>query len=141
MGNHAQSTNQPTYTTMGTRLYPQADNATLEALCGAPAGAWEKMEEIVAKYDSEQTEEAFNAQDAEFEQNAGAGDCYDFHLYGWGKLNSLQYAAIAKYCPDQEPWGGETTDPEAINALIRHLSHGWNLAMLHRNKITGLSWG
>lgn len=126
---------------MGTRLYPQADNATLEALCGAPAGAWAKMEEIVAKYEFQHTEEAFRAQDEEFESNAGTDDCYHFQLYGWGKLNSEQYADIAKYCPEEEPWGGSTTDPEAINALIRHLSHGWNLAMIHRNKITGLSWG
>jgi hypothetical protein len=125
---------------MGTRLYPIADNATLEALCGAPAGAWEKMEEIVSTF-SEQTEEAFRAQDSAFEQNEGTGDCYDFQLYGWGKLNSQQYAAIAKHCPDQEPWGGSTTDPEAINAILGQLRHGLNLAMIHRNKITGLGWG
>ena len=131
---------------MGTRLYPQADNATLEALCGAPAGAWAKMEEIVAKYEFSQTEEAFNAEDQEFEQNAGTQECHDFQLYGWGKLNSLQYAAIAKHCPEEEPWGGSTTDPEAINAILGQLRNGWipnclNLAMIHRSKITGLSWG
>jgi len=126
---------------MGTRLYPQADNATLEALCGAPAGAWAKMEEIVAKYEFSQTEEAFNAEDEEFEQNAGTQECHDFQLYGWGKLNSLQYAAIAKHCPEEEPWGGSTTDPEAINAILGQLRNGLNLAMIHRSKITGLSWG
>ena len=131
---------------MGTRLYPQADNATLEALCGAPAGAWAKMEEIVAKYEFSQTEEAFNAEDEEFEQNAGTGDCNTFQLYGWGKLNALQYAAIAKHCPEEEPWGGSTTDPEAIDAILGQLRCGWipdclSLVMTHRSKITGLSWG
>ena len=131
---------------MGTRLYPQADTQTLEALCGAPAGAWAKMEEIVAKYEFSQTEEAFNAEDEEFEQNAGTGDCHNFQLYGWGKLNSLQYAAIAKHCPEEEPWGGSTTDPEAIDAILGQLRCGWipdclSLAMTHRRKITGLRWG
>lgn len=110
-------------------------------LCGAPAGAWAKMEQIISKYEDFQTEEAFNAQDKELEQNAGTEDCYHFQLYGWGKLNSEQYAAIAKHCPDQEPWGGSTTDPEAINAILGQLRHGLNLAMIHRNKITGLGWG
>lgn len=131
---------------MGTRLYPITDNATLEALCGAPAGAWAKMEEIVAKYEFSQTEEAFNAEDQEFEQNAGTQECHDFQLYGWGKLNSLQYAAIAKHCPEEEPWGGSTTDPEAIDAILGQLRCGWipdclSLVMTHRSKITGLRWG
>lgn len=134
---------------MGTRLYPIADNATLEALCGAPAGAWAKMEEIVSKYQDLQTEEAFNAQDKEFEENAGTEDCYHFQLYGWGKLNAAQYAVIEKLCPNEEPWGGSTTDPKAINALLMALGKGvilggqspWNLAIANRAKITGLGWG
>ena len=102
------------------------------------------MEEIVAKYDkydSGFSEEAYKNREAEFDQHPGTGDCYDFQLFGWGKLNSEQYAAIEKHCPDQEPWGGSTTDPRAINAILMHLRHGWNLAMTHRNKITGLGWG
>jgi hypothetical protein len=134
---------------MGTRLYPVADQATLEALCGAPAGAWAKMEQITKKYESDYSEEAYKKQEAEFDQHSGTRECYDFQLYGWGKLNAAQYDVIEKLCPNEEPWGGSTTDPKAINALLMALGKGvilgvqspWNLAMIHRNKITGLGWG
>jgi hypothetical protein len=134
---------------MGTRLDPVADQATLEALCGAPAGAWEKMEQITKKYESDYSEEAYKKQEAEFDQHSGTRECYDFQLYGWGKLNAAQYAVIEKLCPNEEPWGGSTTDPKAINALLMALGKGvilggqspWNLAIANRAKITGLGWG
>jgi hypothetical protein len=127
---------------MGTRLYPFADQATLEALCGAPAGAWAKMEEIDKNCESiHDGEERYNTREAEFEKHEGTSACYDFQLFGWGKLNAAQYAAIEKFCPDQELWGGSTTDPKAINAILMNLGRGWNLAIANRAKITGLGWG
>lgn len=126
---------------MGTRLYITADNATLESILSVPEGAWAKMEVICASHTGH-GEAAYEAREAEFEKHEGTGRCHDFDLFGFGKLNSDQWAFLRTVIPNEEDlWCGCSEDPAVISKMLLLCSSpGSHKAWLNKDKITKVSW-
>jgi len=126
---------------MGTRLYIKTDNATLETILGVPAGTWAKTEEICAAI-AGHGDEAYEQREAELAKHEGAGRCYDFDLFGFGKLNSDQWEFLRTVIPDEDDlWCGSSEDPAVISKLLLLCGREGALkAWRNRAKITKVSW-
>jgi hypothetical protein len=126
---------------MGTRLYITADNATLEMICAAPEGAWAKMEAICEAHKGHSDAE-YDRREAEFDKHEGTGRCHDFDLFGFGKLNSEQWALVRSITSDEDDmYCGCSTDPAVISKMLTLCDgHGAGNAWFLRHKITKVSW-
>ena len=126
---------------MGTRLYITADNATLERICKAPEGAWAKMEAICQQF-PHASDEHYDARQAAFAQAEGTEVCYDFDLFGFGKLNSEQWAHLKTVTKEEDDlYCGASEDPKVISKMLTLCDRaGAATAWFLRHKITKVSW-
>jgi hypothetical protein len=127
---------------MGTRLYIEAPDSVLESICGAPAGAWERMQVISEMY-NELTDASYQKREVEFERAPGTSECYDFRLFGFGKLNSEQWAYLRTVVTDEEDlWGGSSEEPVVIANLLSLCDRKEAVtAWFKRDQITRIYWG
>lgn len=127
---------------MGTRLYIETDNATLEAILGVPSGTWAKMVSICQNFGDSHSDEAYERREAEFDKHEGTGLCYDFDLFGFGKLNSDQWALVRRITPNEDDmWCGSSEDPAVISSMLALSSRDRaDAAWVRAKHISKISW-
>jgi hypothetical protein len=114
----------------------------MESICRAPAGAWAKMEAINEAFPNA-SDEDYEKREAAFSLSPGTSECYDFSLYGFGKLNSEQWAYLRTVVADEEDlWGGSSENPTVISGLLDLCDRTEACtAYSMRNQITKICWG
>jgi hypothetical protein len=112
---------------MGIRLYPNTKNvASLETICGVPAGTAARLEAVEARHAEELKPLAGKApwerQDVEYRQwceindDAALGDYHAFLLYGWGKFNDPHGVTVRD---GERTCSGSVSDPVKVVLLLR----------------------
>jgi hypothetical protein len=100
---------------MGTRLYPRTRNVNvLEKLAGVPAGTSNTLEELETKRDTMDSMDYYDLLDKHPEANI----LDNFMTFGWGKLNSEQWAVAKELLGPDECWNGSITDPADVLRML-----------------------
>ena len=69
-----------------------------------------------------------------------ASRLYDFHLFGWGKLNSEQWVLIrSNVTSEDDVHGGSTSDPKMMQQLVDLVYYNGHKTNLEG--VVSLSWG
>ncbi len=89
------------------------------------------------------TDEHYEKREAAFSREPGTSECYDFALYGFGKLNSEQWSHLRTVVADEEDlWGGSSEDPAVISHLLDLCDRTEAcIAWGKRDQITRIYWG
>ena len=127
---------------MGTRLYPKTnDSSIMERLAGVAPGTQALLEKLEATWketrsDDWDSDTLYDLLDAHPEANR----LYDFHLFGWGKLNSDQWTLIRNNVTSEDDvYGGSTSDPRLMQQLVDLVAHNcWDTNL---EGVESLSWG
>jgi hypothetical protein len=127
---------------MGTRLYPStSDSSIMERLAGVAPGTQALLEQLEATWKETRSSDRdsdtlYDLLDAHPEANR----LYDFHLFGWGKLNSEQWALIrSNAASEDDVYGGSTIDPRLMQQLVDLVYYNGHRVNLEG--VTALSWG
>lgn len=124
---------------MGTRLYPITNNtAILETLAGVPHGTAILLEELYQKKKDMTGDAWYDMMDNHPEAMA----LYDFQLFGFGKLNSAQWAIAREICGEDEMYSGRTNDTTSTTNMLNEVADHWKsrLGLINIDDLDGVCW-
>lgn len=121
---------------MGTRLYPKTKNSSvLEKLAGVSAGTSTLLSELEAKRDSMETMEYFDL----LEKHPDANILDGFLTFGWGKLNSGQWAVAKELFGPDDCWNGSLTNTAEVERMLA--AKHCELNGVAVEELEGVYWG
>lgn len=112
----------------------------MERLAGVAPGTEALLRQLEATWKETRSDEwdsdtLYDLLDAHPEANR----LYDFHLFGWGKLNSQQWELIKTVTTSEDDlYAGSTTDPVMMKKLVELATY--NCGDNNIDGLSGVSW-